>query len=113
MRGVISVTLVVAVVGVMCGCSGYGQYMVSSTTYSPTKPADIRVYAVSNPDGKFETLGYLSVYTSDAQNAGDELKNRLREKASLVGADAIVAFKFNQESGGGGGAEGIAIRFTK
>jgi uncharacterized protein YbjQ (UPF0145 family) len=87
--------------------------MVSSASYTATKAADVRVYTVSKPAGKYETLGYLSVYTSNAQNEGELLKDRLREKAALLGADAIVAFKLNQEAGGGGGAEGIAIRFTK
>jgi uncharacterized protein YbjQ (UPF0145 family) len=113
MRGAISVVLIAALVLVYSGCTGYGQYMVSNSTYTATRANDICVYTVSKPAVKFETLGYLSVYTSDARDAGDALKDRLRVKAALLGADAIVAFKFNQESTGGGGVEGIAIKFTK
>jgi len=113
MRVAMFVTLIAMVMLTWSGCTGYGQYMVSSGKYSPTKAADIHVYTVYKSLGRYETLGYLSVYSSDARDAGDELKARLRESAALIGADAIVAFKLNQDSGGGGGVEGIAVKFTK
>ena len=113
MRSSIFVVLLAVAIAFGAGCTGYGKYMITSEALPPTNENDVRVYAITKPGGNYTTLGYLSVYTSNAQDGGDELKRKLKEEAALIGADAIIAFKLNQESGGGGGAEGIAIKFKK
>ncbi|HEY6951745.1 MAG TPA: hypothetical protein VI758_05020 [Bacteroidota bacterium] len=105
--------LVLAAVGLMLvsGCTGYGNYMVSTDNVTATNAKDIRVYSLTEPTGNYQVLGYISVYNSDAQDAGNDLKEKLKARAALIGANAIIAFKLNQAVSGGGGAEGIAIRF--
>ncbi len=93
------------------GCTGYGTYWISSQRPPETDPKSIKVYSVTSPSGNYDVLAYISVYTSDAQDAGDALKRKLREHAAELGANAIIGFKLNQVVSGGGGAEGIAVRF--
>lgn len=92
------------------GCTGSGKYLVSDIPASPTNPKDIHIYALNPPDGEYEILGYVSVFTVNANNAGNELRDKLKEQAAHLGANAIVAFKLNLDVNGGG-AQGLAIRF--
>ena len=96
---------------VAAGCTGYGNYMVSTDNAAATNANTIKVYSIADPGGNYQVLGYISVYNSDAQDAGNDLKEKLKTRAALVGANAIIGFKLNQAVSGGGGAEGIAIRF--
>jgi hypothetical protein len=111
MRKHILVLFVALVSLALAGCTGYGNYMITTENPSATNAKDIKVYSVSDPGGNYQVLGYLSVYNSDAQDAGNDLKDKLKARAALVGANAIIGFKLNQAVSGGGGAEGIAIRF--
>lgn len=107
-------TIVVFVLAIVLGgCTGYGNYMLTNEKLTATNAKDIRVYAVTEPGGNYEVLGYLSVYNSDAQDAGNDLKEKLKVRAAQIGANAIIAFKLNQAVSGGGGAEGIAIRYKE
>jgi hypothetical protein len=92
------------------GCTGYGNYMITTENPPATNPKDVKVYSITEPGGNYQVLGYISVYNSDAQDAGNDLKEKLKARAALVGANAIIGFKLNQVVSGGGGAEGIAIR---
>ncbi len=105
-------TIILFVVAIaIAGCTGYGNYMLTDEKLPATNAKDIKVYAMTEPGGNYVVLGYLSVYNSDAQDAGNDLKEKLKARAALIGANAIIAFKLNQAVSGGGGAEGIAIRF--
>ncbi len=107
-------TILVFIVAVAAaGCTGYGNYMLNNDKLPATNPKDIKVYAMTEPGGNYVVLGYLSVYNSDAQDAGNDLKEKLKVRAAQIGANAIIAFKLNQAVSGGGGAEGIAIRFKQ
>ena len=97
----------------VAGCTGYGTYTRTEENLPATNPKDIKVYAMTAPGSTYVVLGYLSVYNSDAQNEGDDLKEKLKIRAAQLGAHAIIAFKLNEAVSGGGGAEGIAIRFKQ
>lgn len=98
---------------VLTGCTGYGTYTVNDEKQPATNAGDIKVYSLTEPAGNYIVLGYVSVYNSDAQDAGNDLKEKLKKRAALIGANAIINFKLNQAVSGGGGAEGIAIRFKQ
>ncbi len=107
-------TMILFVVAVVVGgCTGYGTYTLSDEKLPATNPRDIKVYALTDAGGNYAVIGYISVYISDAQDAGDDLKEKLKVRAAQIGANAIIAFKLNQAVSGGGGAEGIAIRFKQ
>ncbi|MBI5216625.1 MAG: hypothetical protein HY960_12810 [Ignavibacteriae bacterium] len=94
------------------GCGpGYGTYLKSVQAYQPTNAKDVRVYAVSQPEGEYIVIGYISVYDAQAQDKGNTLRDLLKERAAQLGANAIISFKLVLEPQAGGGAEGIAIRF--
>jgi hypothetical protein len=95
------------------GCIGYGTYPVTQSFPAPTNPKDVRIFANTKPPAQYDVLAYVSVYDQNAQNKGDDLRDKLKEHASQLGADAIIAFKFNMDLSGGGGAQGIAIRYRK
>ncbi len=97
----------------VAGCTGYGTYTRTEENIPATNPKNIKVYALTAPGGDYVVLGYLSVYNSDAQDEGDDLKEKLKVRAAQLGANAIIAFKLNEAVSGGGGAEGIAIRFKQ
>jgi hypothetical protein len=97
----------------LSGCIGYGTYPVAQSFSAPTNPKDVRVFANARPDAQYDVLAYVSVYDQNAQNKGDDLRDKLKAHASQLGADAIIAFKFNMDLSGGGGAQGIAIRYRK
>ncbi len=98
---------------VLTGCTGYGTYMVNDEKQPATDVKDIKVYSLTEPAGSYLVLGYISVYNSDAQDAGNDLKDKLKKRAAQIGANAIINFRLNQAVSGGGGAEGIAIRFKQ
>jgi len=100
-----------AIIASLAGCVGYGTYQVADNAFPPTSARDIRVYAVTQPDAEYTIIGYVSVYVSDAQDAGNRLRDELKAQAAKLGADAIIGFKLNLVHGAGGGAEGEAIRY--
>lgn len=106
-----SILLAASLILLVGGCTGYGKYTVRTEKLTPTNKSDIRVYSITVPQGDYEVIGYISVFVSDAQDAGNELREKLKGQAAKLGATAIISFKMNQGTGGGGGAEGIAIRF--
>jgi uncharacterized protein YbjQ (UPF0145 family) len=65
-----------------------------------------------DPSVSFEVVGYVSTYTSDANGAGNLLKNNLRIQAAKYGANAIIGFKLNMAERGGG-AQGVAVRYLQ
>ena len=105
-------TIVVFIAAIVfAGCTGYGNYMLTNEKLPATNAKDIKVYAMTEPGSKYEVLGYLSVYYSDAQDDGNNLKEKLKMRAAQIGANAIIELKLTEAVSGGGGAEGIAIRF--
>jgi uncharacterized protein YbjQ (UPF0145 family) len=97
----------------LTGCTGNAVYMKTEKSYTQTNFKDIKVYSTVNPSSNYEVLGYISTYTSSADRAGDMLKENLRKQAAKYGADAIIGFKFNIAQGGGGGAQGVAVRLIQ
>jgi hypothetical protein len=95
----------------LTGCTGNAVYMKTNKSYTQTDSKSIKVYSTTNPTSNYEVLGYVSTYTSNAYRAGDQLKDNLRKQAAKYGADAIIGFKFNMAVSGGGGAQGVAVRF--
>ena len=93
------------------GCSGNAVYVKNAKTFPATDPATIQVYSSLYPLTNFEVIGYVSTYKSFADHEGDLLKTNLRTKAAQLGANAIIGFKLNLATTGGGGAQGVAVRY--
>ena len=96
----------------LSSCTGNAVYLRDSKTYTMTDPKSIEIYSSVYPSVKFEVVGYVSTYTSDANHAGDQLKNNLRAQAAKYGANAIIGFKLNMAEEGGG-AQGVAVRYLQ
>lgn len=96
----------------LSSCTGNAVYLKESKTYTVTDPKSIEIYSSVYPSVKFEVVGYVSTYTSDANHAGDQLKNNLRAQAAKYGANAIIGFKLNIGEEGGG-AQGVAVRYLQ
>ena len=96
----------------LSSCTGNAVYLRDSKTYPVTDPKTIQIYSSMNPSINFEVVGYVSTYTSDAERAGDLLKNNLRTQAAKYGANAIIGFKLNMAERGGG-AQGVAVRYLQ
>ncbi|MCX6133327.1 MAG: heavy metal-binding domain-containing protein [Ignavibacteriales bacterium] len=96
----------------LSSCTGNAVYLRDSKTYTVTDPKSIEIYSSVYPSVKFEVVGYVSTYTSDANHAGDQLKNNLRAQAAKYGANAIIGFKLNMAEEGGG-AQGVAVRYLQ
>lgn len=96
----------------LSSCTGNAVYLRDSKTYTVTDPKSIKIYSSVYPSVKFEVVGYVSTYTSDANHAGDQLKNNLRAQAAKYGANAIIGFKLNMAEEGGG-AQGVAVRYLQ
>ena len=96
----------------LSSCTGNAVYLKDSRTYTVTDPKTIEIYSSVYPSVKFEVVGYVSTYTSDANHAGDQLKNNLRAQAAKYGANAIIGFKLNMAEEGGG-AQGVAVRYLQ
>ena len=109
-----SSTILLAVLAsvLLSSCTGNAVYLKDSKTYSATDPKTIQIYSSVYPSVKFEVVGYVSTYTSDAHHAGDQLKNNLRVQAAKYGANAIIGFKLNMAEEGGG-AQGVAVRYLE
>jgi len=97
----------------LSSCTGNAVFLKDNKSFMQTDPKNIRVYSVTDPSDKYEVLGYVSTYSSNAHDDGDLLKENLRKQASHYGATAIIRFKLNMGISGGGGAEGVAIRFLQ
>ena len=104
--------LVVLASFILSSCTGNAVYLRDSKTYTVTDPKSIKIYSSVYPSVKFEVVGYVSTYTSDANHAGDQLKNNLRVQAAKYGANAIIGFKLNMAEEGGG-AQGVAVRYLQ
>jgi uncharacterized membrane protein len=113
MKNVIIVMLVVVSTCVLPGCTGNAVYLKNTKPFTVTDPKTIQVYSTTNPSVKFEVIGYVSTYTTDADRAGDLLKGNLRIQAAKFGANAIIGFKLNVAETGGGGAQGVAVRYLQ
>ena len=95
----------------LIGCTGNAVYLKTDKSFTQTDFKNIKVYSHTNPSNAYEVLGYVSTYSSGADREGDLLKENLKKQAAKYGADAIIAFKLNIAVSGGGGAEGVAVRF--
>jgi uncharacterized protein YbjQ (UPF0145 family) len=95
----------------LSSCTGNAVYLKNTKTHTVTDPTTIQVYSSTNPSVSFEVIGYVSTYTSNAAQEGDLLKNNLRTQAAKYGANAIIGFKLNMSDNGGGGAQGVAVRY--
>jgi hypothetical protein len=104
--------LVVLASCVLSSCTGNAVYLRDTKTFTATDPKTIQIYSTMNPSVNFEVVGYVSTYTSDANRAGDLLKNNLRIQAAKYGANAIIGFKLNMAENGGG-AQGVAVRYVQ
>ncbi len=112
MKNSSTILLVVLASVLLSSCTGNAVYLKDSKTYSATDPKTIEIYSSVYPSVKFEVVGYVSTYTSDANHAGDQLKNNLRVQAAQYGANAIIGFKLNMADEGGG-AQGVAVRYLQ
>jgi hypothetical protein len=104
--------LVVLASCVLSGCTGNAVYLRNTKTFTATDPKTIQIYSTTNLSINFEVVGYVSTYSSDANRAGDLLKNNLRIQAAKYGANAIIGFKLNMAESGGG-AQGVAVRYVQ
>lgn len=92
-------------------CTGNAVYLKNNKSFTQTDPKTIKIYSITDPAVNYEVIGYVSTYTSDAFRDGDVLKKNLRLQASKYGANAIIGFKLNMSRNGGGGAQGVAVRY--
>ena len=113
MKNVNTLILMVLSAFFLSSCTGNAVYLKNTKTFTVTDPKTIQVYSSTNPTVDFEVVGYVSTYTSDADRSGDLLKNNLRIQAAKYGANAIIGFKLNTATGGGGGAQGVAVRYLQ
>lgn len=111
MKNLIIIMLLVSSTFLLSSCTGNGVYLKNTKTFAATDPKTIQVYSSMNPSTNFEVVGYVSTYISNADHAGDKLKNNLRAEAAKYGANAIIGFKLNTAIHGGGGAQGVAVRY--
>jgi uncharacterized protein YbjQ (UPF0145 family) len=113
MKKINIIMLVVLASFFLSSCTGNAVYIKNTKTFTATDPKTIQVYSSMNPSVNFEVVGYVSTYTSDADRSGDLLKNNLRIQAAQYGANAIIGFKLNTAISGGGGAQGVAVRYLQ
>ncbi|MCX6135922.1 MAG: heavy metal-binding domain-containing protein [Ignavibacteriales bacterium] len=113
MKKSILVLIIFSSIICLSGCTGKAVYLKSDKTFKETDPKKVQVYSITNPARSFEVVGYVSTYTSNADRAGDQLRDNLRNQAATYGADAIIGFKLNIGMGGGGGAQGVAVKYTE
>jgi uncharacterized protein YbjQ (UPF0145 family) len=111
MKNLTCILLVVVSAFVLSSCTGNAVYMKNTRTFAATDPKSVQLYASTSPSVGFEVIGYVSTYTTYADHDGDLLKDNLKIQAAKVGANAIIGFKLNIAETGGGGAQGVAIRF--
>lgn len=111
MKNVNIIMLLVLSTIFLSSCTGNAVYLKNTRTFAATDPKTIQVYSSTNPFVNFEVVGYVSTYTSNAHHEGDLLKNNLRTQAAKYGANAIIGFKLNTAINGGGGAQGVAVRY--
>ena len=111
MKNLRVITLMVISAFFLAGCTGNAVYLKNTKTFPATDPATVQVYSTMYPAVNFEVIGYVSTYTSNAEHEGDLLKNNLKAKAAKYGANAIIGFKLNTATSGGGGAQGVAVRY--
>jgi hypothetical protein len=112
MKNVTIAVLVVLSAFVLSSCTGNTVYVKNTRSFAATDPKSVQLYASTNPTVNFEVIGYVSTYTTYADRDGDLLKDNLRIQAAKVGAHAIIGFKLNIAETGGGGAQGVAIRYV-
>jgi len=113
MKKINLILLMVLSTFILSSCTGNAVYLKNTTTYGATDPKTIQVYASMTPSVKYEVIGYVSTYTSNAHREGDMLKNNLKIQAAKYGANAIIGFKLNTAINGGGGAQGVAVRYVQ
>ena len=112
MKHVTRFVLVAVSALVLSSCTGNAVYVKNTTSFAATDPKSVQLYASTRPTVNFEVIGYVSTYTTYADRDGDLLKDNLRIQAAKVGANAIIGFKLNIAETGGGGAQGVAIRYV-
>jgi hypothetical protein len=110
-RPAILLFVVTLVMSILTGCTGNAVYMKSTASFPATDPKTVQLYATTSPAADFEVIGYVSTYTTYADRDGDLLKDNLRIQAAKVGANAVIGFKLNIAETGGGGAQGVAVRY--
>ena len=108
-----SVALIALAVAALSGCTGNAVYLKNTKSFTATDPRSVQLYANTQPSANFEVIGYVSTYTTYADRDGDLLKQNLRIQAAKVGAHAIIGFKLNIAETGGGGAQGVAVRYLQ
>lgn len=113
MKTVHTLTLMALAAIVLSGCTGNAIYLKNTKTFAATDPKTVQLYATTQPSANFEVIGYVSTYTTYADRDGDLLKDNLRIQAAKVGAHAIIGFKLNIAETGGGGAQGVAVRYLQ
>ena len=112
MKHMTSAIVVIVSVCILSGCTGNTVYLKSTRSFAPTDPNTVQLYSSAQPTVKFEVIGYVSTYSTYADRDGDLLKEHLRIEAAKRGADAIIGFKLNIAETGGGGAQGVAVRYV-
>lgn len=98
----------------LAGCGSVSVLKTGKGFYQPTKSGEIDVLT-TRPDNKFEELGVISANGFDVDEMG-KIHNALRDKASTLGADAVVITSQGQVNDGWGvkrWAEATAIKWIK
>jgi hypothetical protein len=112
MKTVTIAALVMISVCILSGCTGNAVFMKNTQTFASTDPASVQLYSSTQPPANYEVIAYVSTYSTYADRNGDLLKEHLKIQAAKYGANAIIGFKLNIAETGGGGAQGVAIRYV-
>lgn len=101
--------VVVSVIAVGCTQSTY-VYNSGVTRPKATVAKDIQIFSQTTIEKPYQELGSIAV-TKTSEEHGEGLKNQMREAAAEMGADAVIAFRFDYDLSGNVQAMGTAIKF--
>jgi hypothetical protein len=90
----------------LCGCYVTTAYLNQGVQkYTTTQKNTIKIFSERHIAKDFVEIGYVAVHHTQTQS-GDDLKDLVKEKASSLGADAVIDFKIFGLTAGG-----IAVKY--
>jgi hypothetical protein len=109
MKNVISILILnVIIITIFYGCqTGIAYLNPGIEKYPSAQPGNVKIFSERNINKDFTEIGYVSVHFTQTV-FGDDLKNSIKEKASSIGADAVIDFHIFGNTAGG-----IAIKFKQ
>lgn len=103
---------VLLIAAVLTACAHVDVTKTSKGFYDPTNPADVDILK-TRPEKHYEELGTVTVTGFDADESA-KMHNAIREKAAVLGANAVILTEEGMVAKGFGmkrWATGVAIRY--